>query len=265
MTTPDVPIRMELSFELPGPPELVWDAVATANGISSWSMPTDVEERIGGTVVTHMTEHDSSTGTVTGWDPPRRFAYEEPDWAAFVGHEGAPVTPLATEFVIDARPDGTCVLRVVTSALGTGADWEQGFLDEMQKYWVPYFDNLPLYLTHFAGQRVTSLLAQASVPGDGATVWSAMRRALGVGAVGQPVEVRGVSGLLERIGESRLLLRVTDPVSGLLEFAALDRGDGSTWTQVTGYLFSADAPGYVQREQPAWRAWLQGLAVPAAS
>ena len=34
MTTPDVPLRMELTFELPGTPEQVWDAIATANGIS---------------------------------------------------------------------------------------------------------------------------------------------------------------------------------------------------------------------------------------
>ena len=25
------------------------------------------------------------------------------------------------------------------------------------------------------------------------------------------------------------------------------------------YLFSADAADYVRREEPAWRAWLQGL------
>ena len=27
---PDVPLRLELSFELPGTPEQVWDAIATA-------------------------------------------------------------------------------------------------------------------------------------------------------------------------------------------------------------------------------------------
>ena len=71
MTTPDVPLRMELTFELPGTPEQVWDAIATANGISAWIMPTDLEEREGGAVAFHMGEATGLVpGTVTGWEPP---------------------------------------------------------------------------------------------------------------------------------------------------------------------------------------------------
>ena len=54
MTQPHVPHRMELTFELPGTPEQVWQAIATADGISSWFLPTDLEERQGGAIVTHM-------------------------------------------------------------------------------------------------------------------------------------------------------------------------------------------------------------------
>ena len=49
--TPDVPLRVEMRFELPGTPEQVWAAIATGNGISSWFVPTEVEERRGGTDV----------------------------------------------------------------------------------------------------------------------------------------------------------------------------------------------------------------------
>ena len=88
MTTPDRPLRMELTFEMPGTAEQVWDAIATANGISSWFMPTDMEERVGGAVCFHMGE-DSSEGTVTEFDAPHRIVYEEPDWAGLSGHKGA--------------------------------------------------------------------------------------------------------------------------------------------------------------------------------
>ena len=84
---PDIPLRLEMTFELPGTPEQLWDAIATAQGVSAWFMPTDLEEREGGAIVTHMGE-ESSPGIVTGWDPPLRFAYEEPDWAALAGHAG---------------------------------------------------------------------------------------------------------------------------------------------------------------------------------
>src|SRR5262249_31707150 len=86
MTTPDVPLRLELTCELPGTAEQVWAAVATGNGQSSWFLPTDLEERVGGTIVVHMGEEASSRGSVTGWEPPIRFEMAEPDWAALTGH-----------------------------------------------------------------------------------------------------------------------------------------------------------------------------------
>jgi uncharacterized protein YndB with AHSA1/START domain len=262
MTTPDVPLRMELTFELPGTPEQVWDAIATANGISSWFLPTDLEERMGGAICTHMGETDSP-GTVTGWDPPRRFAYEEPDWAALVGHDVDTVTPLATEFLVEAQSGSTCVVRVVSSAFGTGADWEREFFADMQKYWTPHFDHLRLYLTHFPGQRVTSLEAGADLPGSVEAVLSAMRQALGVEEVGQSVKARGLTGQVERISDIQVLLRLDDPVPGLLSFFAIPKSDGMTMASIQGYLFSDDAPSFVEREQPAWKAWLQSLPVPA--
>ena len=44
-----------------------------------------------------------------GGNRPAASPYEEPDWAALAGHEGAPVTPLVTEFLVEAQSGGTCV------------------------------------------------------------------------------------------------------------------------------------------------------------
>ncbi|MGH3985834.1 MAG: hypothetical protein ACRDTZ_00760, partial [Pseudonocardiaceae bacterium] len=98
------------------------------------------------------------------------------------------------------------------------------------------------------------------VPGASGQVFSALCEALGAGAVGKLVDTRGVTGQVERLGQGEMLLRLTDPVPGLLGFFAHDKGDGSTMTAIQGYLFSDDAPGYVEREAPAWKAWLQNLA-----
>ena len=86
MTQPNVPQRFELELVVPGTPEQVWDAIATADGISAWMMPTELDERLGGTVVFHMGDEDSR-GTITGFEPPRRVAYEE-DWATLGGQAG---------------------------------------------------------------------------------------------------------------------------------------------------------------------------------
>jgi uncharacterized protein YndB with AHSA1/START domain len=96
---------MAFSIEVPGTPEQVWDAIATANGISSWFLPTDVEEHEGGAIVTHMGGTDSP-GTITGWDPPRRLEYSEPEWAALTGHDVDSVTPMVTEFLVEAQSGG---------------------------------------------------------------------------------------------------------------------------------------------------------------
>jgi uncharacterized protein YndB with AHSA1/START domain len=261
MSDPTVQLRMEMTFELPGTPEQLWDAIATAHGISAWFLPTDVDERQGGAIVFHMGE-ESSPGTVTGWDPPLRFAVEEPEWAALAGHAGEPVTPLATEFLIEARSGGTCVLRVVSSAFGTGADWEAEFFEEMEKGWRPYFDRLRLYLTHFPGQQATLLDVSHTLKGRAGPVFAAMRQSLGLAEVGQAVEARGLTGTIQRLGAGDALLRVTDPVPGFLAFAAWDSSEDEVSVVVQGQLFSDDAPALVERERPGWQAWLETLAIP---
>jgi uncharacterized protein YndB with AHSA1/START domain len=268
MSTPDVPLRMELTYELPASPQQVWDAIATANGITAWFLRTELEEREGGAICLYMGENDKSEGTVTGWEPPGRFAYVEPDWAELTGHEGAAVGPMVTEFLVEAQSGGTSVLRVVTSAFGSGADWEQEFFEDMERHWAPYFDNLRLYLSHFPGQQVTPLELSADVSGAGDAVYSALRDALGAQRAGDAVEVRGLNGTVERVGTppepEHVLLRVDDPVPGFLQFAVFDKGDGTTTVPMQGYLFSDDASAYVERERDAWKTWLEKLAVPAS-
>jgi uncharacterized protein YndB with AHSA1/START domain len=263
--TPDAPLRFEFSIEVPGTADQVWDAIATGYGISAWMLPTELEEREGGAVVFHMGDEGSSEGTVTGWDPPRRLVYEEPNWAALVGQEPATVTPLVTEFLVEATSGGTCVVRVVSSAFGSGADWEREFFDDMAKGWTPMFDNLRLYLTHFPGQRATPLEAWIDVPGDPAVVFAAIRRTLGIDEVGQTVEANGATGQVERIDEENTLVRLTDPVPGVLAFYAFRSGEKTTGARVAGYLFSDSAADYVDREQPGWQAWLDGIGTAVAS
>jgi uncharacterized protein YndB with AHSA1/START domain len=262
MRTPDVPYRLEFSVEVPGAPEQVWQAVATARGMSSWFLPTELDEREGGAVHFSMGPDMGSDGRVTRWDPPRRLVYEE-DWAALLGQDPDALSPLTSELLVEARSGGTCVVRVTTSGFGTGASWEQDFWDEMGPGWVAFFDNLRLYLTHFPGQTATQLEAAVSHPGDDGSVWAALRHAIGLGDEGSAVEVRGVTGTVERLGERQALVRLTGPVPGMLTAFAFADGEGTASAGVRAYLFSADAAEYARREEPAWRAWLEGLTIRA--
>jgi hypothetical protein len=219
-----------------------------------------VEERVGGSAVFHFGEDSSAAAEVTAYDAPRRFAYVEPDWAELVGRPGAEVTPMATEFLVEAQSGGTCVVRVVSSAFGTGAGWEREFFADMGKGWEPMFDNLRRYLTDFPGQRATVLATDATLPGPADVVWAAVRRTLGAESVGQAITTRGLDARVERLGDDELLLRLTDP-AGFLMFGGMKLPNGSMWLQVQGYLFSDAAAAYVEREQPEWKAWLEGLEI----
>lgn len=173
MTNPDRRDRAEHRAEhrraLAATAEQVWDAIATAEGISAWMVPTRLDPQLGGDV---SFEHGGfrSTGVITAYTPPQRFAYEEPwpmteemrDWVvATAGHEVtdeelASLSPIATELLIEAASGGSCILRVVTSAYGSGADWENEYFSEMVAGWgtvpfgpdqqAPWLDNLVGYL-----------------------------------------------------------------------------------------------------------------------
>ncbi|WP_229052663.1 SRPBCC family protein [Aeromicrobium sp. Leaf350] len=171
MSQPDQPDRvahrMERRYPVPVTPEQAWEAIATAQGISAWMLPTRLDPRVGGDVTFDVGDF-VSTGVVTEYSPHERFAYEEP-WPVAERDEDVPagmlawfdsigvtldevrtglesVTPIATEFLIEAESGGSCVVRVVTSAYGSGADWENEFFDQMIESLVPILDQLPAHL-----------------------------------------------------------------------------------------------------------------------
>src|SRR6185312_12283618 len=65
---------IQVEVEVPGTPEEVWRAIATGPGVSSWFVPTEVDERVGGAVTAHFGPGMDSSATITVWDRPRRFA-----------------------------------------------------------------------------------------------------------------------------------------------------------------------------------------------
>jgi len=157
VTNPDQPDRvehrMERTYEVAATPEQVWDAIATADGMSAWMVPTRLDPQIGGEVSFDLGDF-VSTGVVTDYSPNRRFAYEEPwpvaDHMSTAHHDLSSLTPIATEFLIESASGGSCVVRVVSSAYGSGADWENEFFAEMVEGWVELLDNL---VTHLGAPR----------------------------------------------------------------------------------------------------------------
>jgi uncharacterized protein YndB with AHSA1/START domain len=158
--------RLERTYSVAATPEEVWEAIATAEGMSAWMVPARIDPRVGGEVWFDYGEV-VSTGVVTGYTPHERFAYEEPwpisadapipdgmgEWLGSIGaspdavrRDLASITPIATEFLIESTDGGSCVIRVVSSSYGTGSDWENEFFAEMVAGWGELLDNLVAHL-----------------------------------------------------------------------------------------------------------------------
>lgn len=244
-------VRAEV--EVPGTPDQVWQAIATGPGITAWATPAEVEEREGGRMVSQLGD-----GTVTAWDPPRRFAYELP--GGLPGTDpGAP--PWANEFLVEARGGGTCVVRLVSGFFRDGEGWEDQ-LEGTDRGWRNGLTNLRLYLTHFGGRPGVELVAMTNIPGEEAEVSSALAGALGLSGLGPgdafraPADAPPLEGIVEQANADGRLLRTTVPGPGLFEVST-HSGDGTTMVAVFGFLYGDDRAELLEREQPRWSDWLQ--------
>jgi uncharacterized protein YndB with AHSA1/START domain len=256
MTAQDDARVVRVEVEVPGTPEEVWEAIATGPGLECWFVPAEVEGREGGTITTDHGPFGESTGTVTAWEPPHRFAYEERDW-----HPDRPdPPPWATEILVEARSGGTCVVRLASGLFSNATGWEDE-IDPTEDGWRNGLENLRLYMTHYRGLRCSSLFVLSETEASADAAWEAVAGGLGLlGArEGEPVETAPglprMRGIVERKDERGMVLRVDEPGPGLMEFFAFDF-KGPTLIFVRGYMYGDAGPVAVAREESVWRKWL---------
>lgn len=259
---------VETQFEVPGTPEEVWEAIATGPGISAWFVPARFEERDGKPVgVTYEFGPGSEIrGIVTAWDPPRRYAARQEE-----GWGGAP--PIATEWNVEARAGGTCVIRIVHSLFASTDEWDDQ-LEGAESGWSGFLAILRVYVAHFRGRR--SALTQLRSPAEGtdAQIWEALTTALGLqgASVGQrfaaPAGVPPFGGIVEYVTENPYdaLLRIDRPAPGIVALGVAGMPGGPSMVGVNLYLYGDEAAATLKREKPVWEAWLQErFPVPADS
>ncbi len=158
---------LPVEFEVPGTPEEVWQAIATGPGISSWFVPTEIEERNGKPVAVKVTFGGMEMHSeVTVWDPPRTFTRTAAGWLP-----GSP--PIAGEWTVEARGGGTCVVRIVQSLFASTDEWDMQ-LESANQGFASFLKLLQLYLAHFRGQSSVMREFRAPAPGTDAESWEAL-------------------------------------------------------------------------------------------
>jgi uncharacterized protein YndB with AHSA1/START domain len=260
---------VEVEVEVPGTPEEVWEAIATGPGVSSWFVPTEVEMGEDGTptrVLSNFGPGMESVAKVTEWDPPRRFAADSEDLGP-----GAP--PIATEWIVEARSGGVCVVRVVHSLFTSSEEWDDQ-VGSWESGWPGFFRILRLYLTHFRGQRGAAFQVMAMAPEPASEAWEALTTALGLAGAGvgerrsAPAGAPPLAGQVEVTGQNehdlQLLLRTEEPAPGLAHLFAMPMG-GQVFLSVRLYLYGDAAPAAVARAEPVWQEWLSTRFAPSAA
>ena len=249
---------IQVEVEVPGTPEEVWQAIATGPGISSWFAPAEFEERDGKPVAmtVNLGPGMESRSVVTAWDAPRMFASEGDGW-----FPGSP--PVATEWSVEARAGGVCVVRVVQSLFASTDDWDDQLIGT-ESGMPGAFRILRIYLTHFRGQRSAFMQFMAPVAGTPADAWATLTAALGFNGVGAgqgwaaPAGVPALGGVVEDVNQNPpgALLRLDQPGPGIAALFTMDLGE-SVMAAFSFYLYGDQAAATVARETPLWQAWIQ--------
>src|SRR5262249_30621386 len=154
-----------------------------------------VEERVGGAAVCNFGPGMESVATIKTWNPPHNYVAET---------EEGPPGKIATEWIVESRAGGTCVVRVVHRWFASTDDWDAQF--EGHTYgWLAFFRILRLYLLHFPGQRSSAFQLAAFSKAPMLETWRSVLSALAIdeksrhaqSTPGAPV----LSGVVEQRGD----------------------------------------------------------------
>ena len=246
--------------EVPGTPEEVWQAIATGPGITAWFVPAKVDGRAKGSMVLTFGPGMESEGEIQAWDSLRRFTVENKEGMG-------PGSPTVTdEWTIEAKPGGTCRVRVVHAWSASGDEWNKHF-ESVEKGWPAFFLILKRYLARFRGQPCAQIQLMAFAPGPKDKTWAAITHPLGLveANVGQSVTSSGDAPRLAAVVEhaepqatADLVLRLEQPAPGSARLMAVSMG-GQVCVSVQLYLYGNGAQDVAAREEPVWQAWLDRL------
>lgn len=248
---------VQVEVEVPGTPEEVWRAIASGPGISSWFVPARSEERQGGQLVCTFGPGMDSAATITSWQPPRRFVAESD-----MGPPGSP--KVATEWSVEARAGGTCLVRVVHSLFSSTDDWDNQ-LEGLEQGWPTYFRILRMYLANFKGMPCSPMQFVGFSSEPESKAWEKAGGALGLLEVteGQkwttPEGLPHMAGVVDAVGRgmhpNTVLLRLEAPTPGTAYVGAFFCG-GMVMVCLSVYLYGAQAKAAVDRDEPTWQQWM---------
>jgi uncharacterized protein YndB with AHSA1/START domain len=257
---------VQVEVEVPGTPEQVWQAIASGPGISAWFVPTQVDGRPGGSIALDFGGGMVSSAKITEWQPPRRFVAEDNTWL-----QGGP--PVATEWTVESRGGGSCIVRVVHSLFASTDQWDDQ-LGGTENGWPGYFRVLRHYLMHHRGEASASFVLMAPAADAVGAAWTRFARALGVPSpqLGQTVRVAppggaALVGSVQAIDDlpqgQGIMVQLQEPAPGIALASAMNCM-GMCMATLQAYYYGPRATA-AAAQQEHWQRWLVALFPPPAA
>jgi uncharacterized protein YndB with AHSA1/START domain len=255
---------ISVEVEVPGTPEEVWDAIATGPGISKWFVPAQVEPHVGGKMVLNFGPGMDSASEVTAWDAPHRFT-------ATSDGLGPNAPEMATEWTVEARAGGTCIVRVVHSMFADTDAWDNQ-LGEVESGWPSFFVVLRAYLAHYRGQPGAHFQVMAPVAGTTIEGWRTLMGKLGIAspAAGTKIQSQAgtapLTGVVEKVGPeshpNQMIVMLDEPAPGAAVLSTCGMGE-DTFFVGSFYFFGPNAAEGLKAEKE-WQDWLEQGAAAAS-
>lgn len=244
--------------ELAEPLEVIWKAISTAEGISSWFVPTEIEPGEDGQPLRITSDFGpgmESVSEVPEWNPPHSFTAESRDFG-----EDAP--PVSTTWSVEPRGKA-CIVRVEHAVL-IESDEHDPSLEAWAAGWPDFFRMLELYVSHFSGQKASTFQLSEFAEPPRAAAWSRLFEGLGAGGLEEerPIRTSGKAPTLEGIVKflggpeypEQLLLHLQSPAPGYAHIFALELEE-KVLLSLRFYIFGESAEEIVKSEERAWLAW----------
>ena len=253
---------VEVSREVAGTQEEVWEAIATAKGISAWFVPTDVEmdgDNRPSRMIAHFSDDGSmdSVAEVSEWDAPNKFICTSQD----LGDDAPEVD---TEWGVRSLSGSTSTVYVRHSFVADSDDWDE-HLEAWEGGWPWFFNVLSLYLMHFRGEPSAAFRAMGVAPQPTWDAWDELATAIGLGNAEVGTSVQAPDELPPMIGKVKYasgegqefgaMIRLDEPSAGILSAFAMAM-DGQVYLVLDFYFYGTRAESACAQWAPKWHAWM---------
>jgi hypothetical protein len=172
---------------------------------------------------------------------------------------------VATEWTVEARAGGTCIVRVVHSLFASTDDWDNQ-LTGLEEGWPPIFRILRRYLQTFKAEACSAMQFVSMSTESDAETWKKMGGELALLHTGPgqpwhaPAGFPRMTGVVDALGQgmhsNTVLVRLETPVPGTAYIGAFSCGPAMAQVYMAIYLYGQGAKAAVERDQAAWQAWI---------